>query len=129
MTKIALLGAGGMMGVRLATNLKQASFDVDHVEISDIGRQRLRDEVGVEAVSQEAAIAHADVVIMAVPDKLIGRVAHVIVGQIKPGAALIVLDAAAPYAGQMPERRDVTYFCSHPCHPPLFGPETTLAAR
>ena len=33
MTKIALLGAGGKMGVRLATNLKGSRFDVDHVEV------------------------------------------------------------------------------------------------
>ena len=42
MTKIALLGAGGKMGVRLATNLKGTRFDVDHVEISAEGRERLK---------------------------------------------------------------------------------------
>lgn len=57
---------------------------------------------------------------MAVPDRLIGQIAHSIIDKVKPGAALIVLDAAAPFAGEMPERADVTYFCTHPCHPPLF---------
>ncbi|MBV8526623.1 MAG: semialdehyde dehydrogenase, partial [Acetobacteraceae bacterium] len=42
MTKLALLGAGGKMGVRLATNLQGSQFDVAHVEISEEGRQRLR---------------------------------------------------------------------------------------
>ena len=42
MTKIALLGAGGKMGVRLATNLEGSRFEVDHVEVSEEGRQRLK---------------------------------------------------------------------------------------
>ena len=120
MTKIALLGAGGKMGVRLATNLSRSRFTVDHVEISEEGRQRLKKEVDVDAVDQDVALAGADVVIMAVPDRLIGKIAHSVIDKVKPGAALIVLDGAAPYAGEMPERQDVTYFCTHPCHPALF---------
>ena len=50
MPKIALLGAGGKMGVRLATNLKGSRFDVDHVEVSEEGRQRLKAAVGVDCV-------------------------------------------------------------------------------
>ena len=38
MTKIALLGAGGKMGVRLATNLMGSPYEVMHVEISRGGR-------------------------------------------------------------------------------------------
>jgi D-apionate oxidoisomerase len=40
-----------------------------------------------------------------------------------------MLDAAAPHAGELPERGDVTYFVTHPCHPPLFDDETDPAAR
>ncbi|MGH1453649.1 MAG: phosphogluconate dehydrogenase C-terminal domain-containing protein [Paracoccaceae bacterium] len=120
MTRIALLGAGGKMGVRLANNLKNTAYTVDHVEISDEGRTRLRAEVGVEPVDQATAIAAADIILMAVPDRLIGKIAHGFIDQVKPGAALIVLDAAAPYAGEMPRRDDVTYFCTHPCHPNIF---------
>ena len=120
MTRLTLLGAGGKMGVRLARNLKPSRFEVDHVEISQEGRDRLKEEVGVEAVEQADALTEADVIILAVPDRLIGKVSHAIINQVKPGAALIVLDAAAPYAGEMPERKDVSYFCTHPCHPPLF---------
>ncbi|MGL4404130.1 MAG: phosphogluconate dehydrogenase C-terminal domain-containing protein, partial [Notoacmeibacter sp.] len=93
------------------------------------GRACLAQEVGVEAVEMAAAIAKADVIILAVPDRLIGKVAHQIINDIRPGTALIVLDAAAPWAGEMPERGDVTYFCTHPCHPPLFGHETESAAQ
>jgi len=129
MTKIALMGAGGKMGVRLAQNLKDAGQDLYPVEITDVGRARLRDEVGIDAVDQAEALADADVVLMAVPDRLIGKIAHTFIDQLKPGAAVIVLDAAAPYAGQMPERADVTYFCTHPCHPNIFDTHESIAAH
>ena len=63
MTTIALLGAGGKMGVRLSKNLRGSRFDVRHVEVGEAGRQRLKDEVGVDCVEQAAALAGADVVI------------------------------------------------------------------
>ena len=129
MTRIALLGAGGKMGMRLSKNLIGSRFAVDHVEVSVPAHARLRELVGVDVVEQSEAIAKADVVILAVPDRLIGKIAHQIIADLRPGAALIVLDAAAPWAGEMPERADVTYFCTHPCHPPLFGNETELAAQ
>lgn len=129
MTRIALLGAGGKMGVRLSKNLLGTRFTVDHVEVSAPARARLHDLVGVEVVELSVAIGRADVIILAVPDRLIGKVAHDIIAQVRPGAAMFVLDAAAPWAGEMPERADVTYFCAHPCHPPLFGNETELAAQ
>jgi hypothetical protein len=129
MTKVALLGAGGKMGVRLATNLQGSRFDVDHVEVSEEGRQRLKSAVGAECVDQDRALARADVIVMAVPDRLIGRIAHGIVDQVRPGTAFIVLDAAAPHAGEMPDRPDVTYFVTHPCHPPIFNDETDEAAK
>lgn len=130
MTRIALLGAGGKMGVRLAQNLKPTRFEIDHVEVSEAGRQRLRDAVGVEAVSEAAqALGEADVVLMAVPDRLIGKIAHGFVDKLKPGAAVIVLDAAAPYAGEMPECADVTYFCTHPCHPHILEVQESRAAQ
>jgi hypothetical protein len=129
MTKIALLGAGGKMGVRLATNLGGSRFQVDHVEVSDVGRERLKNAIGADCVEMDKALAEADVVLMAVPDRLIGKIAHQIIDKVRPGTALIVLDAAAPYAGEMPERRDVTYFVTHPCHPPIFNDEIDEKAK
>lgn len=129
MTRIALLGAGGKMGVRLARNLQGSRFEVAHVEISAEGRARLRDAIGVDAVEQDSALAEADIIIMAVPDRLIGKIAKTCIDKVKPGAALIVLDAAAPYAGEMPERADVTYFCTHPCHPNIFEATPDVAAQ
>lgn len=129
MTKIALLGAGGKMGVRLATNLKASRFDLDPVEISEDGRARLAAETRLTAVDHDTALAGADVVLMAVPDRLIGKIAHSFIDKIRPGTAIIVLDAAAPYAGEMPVRDDITYFCSHPCHPHILEAQDSVAAQ
>ncbi len=129
MTKVALLGAGGKMGVRLATNLQGSRFDVAPVEIAEEGRARLKSATGMECLEMGQAISRAEIVLLAVPDRAIGSVAHQIVHQLDAGTALIVLDAAAPHAGELPERDDVTYFVTHPCHPPIFNDETDSAAK
>ena len=129
MTKIALMGAGGKMGVRLATNLQGSRFDVAPVEVAEAGRARLKSATGLDCIEQGQALSRADVVLLAVPDRAIGQVAHQIVPSLDPGTAVIVLDAAAPHAGEMPERDDVTYFVTHPCHPPIFNDETDPAAK
>jgi hypothetical protein len=117
------------MGVRLATNLVGSRFDVAHVEISEVGRERLKQAIGVDCVDQDEALAHADVVLMAVPDALIGKIAHTFIDKVKPGCAIIMLDAAAPHAGELPDRSDVTYFVTHPCHPSIFRYEPNEAAQ
>lgn len=129
MTKIALLGAGGKMGVRLATNLQDEPFEVLHVEISEVGRQRLKEATGADCVDQATALANCDVVLMAVPDALIGKIAHTFVADLKPGTAVIMLDAAAPQAGELPVRDDITYFVTHPCHPSIFRYEPSETAQ
>jgi hypothetical protein len=129
MTTIALFGAGGKMGVRLATNLMGSPYRVLHTEVSPEGRQRLKDATGLDCVSQEEALAGAEVVILAVPDRLIGKVLSGFVEKLRPGTAVIMLDAAAPHAGTLPERGDITYFVTHPCHPPLFNDETEPDAK
>ena len=129
MTSIALFGAGGKMGCRLAKNLKGSRFDVRHVEVSEAGKARLKSELGLDAVPADAALAGADVVILAVPDTAIGKVAASIEAKLAAGTMVVILDAAAPFAGHLPERPDLTYFVTHPCHPPIFNEETELAAR
>lgn len=129
MTKLALFGAGGKMGMRLGRNLKNSSYVVAPVEVSPAGQQRLADELGWKAVDADAAIADAEIIVLAVPDTAIGKVAHGIIAKLKPGTMIIVLDAAAPYAGHLPDRKDVTYFITHPCHPPIFNDETDMAAK
>ncbi len=129
MTTIALLGAGGKMGLRLATNLKNSPYQVRHVEVSEDGQKRLKDALGFDCVAQDEAVAGADVVVLAVPDTLIGKVAHQIEGKLPAGTMVVVLDAAAPAAGHLPARKDLTYFITHPCHPPLFNDETDPVAK
>ena len=129
MTKVALMGAGGKMGVRLASNLMKSNHDVLHVEIDPAGQQRLKDETGIDCVGQGQAISNAEAVILAVPDRLIGKVLMGFVDDLKPGTAVIMLDAAAPHAETLPKRDDITYFVAHPCHPPLFNDETDPDAQ
>ncbi len=129
MTSIALFGAGGKMGYRLAKNLKGSRFDVRHVEISDAGKARLKDDLGLSCLDVDAALDGADVVILAVPDTHIGKVAAGIADKLKAGTMVVALDAAAPFAGHFPERPDLTYFVTHPCHPPIFNDETEMQAK
>ena len=129
MTRIALMGAGGKMGVRLATNLLGSRFDVAPVEIAEEGRARLKAATGLDCVEQGQALSRADVVVLAVPDRAIGPVAQKIVPSLEPGTAVVMLDAAAPHAGELPAREDITYFVTHPCHPPIFNDEVEPAAR
>lgn len=125
MTKIALFGAGGKMGVRLSTNLAKTDYHVAHVEVSATGQARLKEALGFDCVPAEAAIAGADAVILAVPDTHIGKVAQEVVPKLAAGTVVVILDAAAPYAGHLPERADITYFITHPCHPPIYNDEVT----
>ena len=126
---IALFGAGGKMGVRLSKNLLNSSFRVRHVEPSEVGRKRLKDELGLDCVDTDAALDGADVVILAIPDTVIGKVAHQISPKLPAGTMVMLLDAAAPFAGHLPDRKDLTYFVAHPCHPTIYNDETDAAAR
>ena len=51
-TKIALFGAGGKMGYRLASNLKPASFEVRHVERSPAAQEHLKTGLGLRVCSR-----------------------------------------------------------------------------
>jgi Arc/MetJ family transcription regulator len=129
MTTITLFGAGGKMGCRLTDNLKDdPKYRLLCVEVSEAGVANLK-ERGLAPTAQEAALSEADVVILALPDRIIGRIAHAIVPRMQPGALLMTLDPAAPHAGELPERADVSYFVTHPCHPPVFNDESGDARR
>jgi hypothetical protein len=122
-TSIALFGAGGKMGARLSKNLVGSPYQVRHVEVGEVGRKRLQDELGIACCSVEDALKDVDVVILAVPDTLIGKLAAEIAPQLKAGTMVMTLDAAAPFAGHLPKRPDLTYFVAHPCHPSIFSSE------
>jgi hypothetical protein len=127
---IAVYGAAGSMGTRASTSFAKHAdeFEVLHVEATGEGEQKLRDR-GDEPTASDVACGVADVIILAVPDRVIGDVAHGVVPGMKAGAMLICLDPAAPHAGRLPDREDITIFVAHPAHPPVFNDETEPAAR
>jgi D-apionate oxidoisomerase len=120
-TRVTLLGAGGKMGCRLTDNLKDhPGYEMSYVEVSPAGVANLA-ERGLTPTPLEEALAKAQVVVLAIPDKLIGSITHDVVPMLNPGTMVFGLDPAAAYAEVMPERADITYFVAHPCHPLLFG--------
>lgn len=130
MKKLALFGAGGKMGMRLGANLaKTDEFETMHVEVSEAGQAAVREAYGIDCVDVDIALDGADIIVLAVPDTVIGKVAHGIIDKVKSGAVIFVLDGAAPFAGHLPERADITYFMSHPCHPPIWNNENTTDER
>jgi hypothetical protein len=124
---VALFGAAGKIGTVVSERLRRdAEHRLDVVEVG-AGVVRLR-ERGFSPVSQAEAVRDADVVVLAVPDKLLADIAAEVVPRMNRGAMLVCLDPAVPYAGKLPERADIAYFTTHPGHPPLFGEETSLEA-
>ena len=129
MTTIALMGAGGKVGYRIAKNLmNHPDYDTLYVEISQMGKDSLA-ELGLSVTPEHDAVTRADAVILAVPDALIGKVCDSIVPKLRSGTIVIGLDPAAPYAGVLPERPDIAYFITHPCHPSIFLDEADPEAR
>lgn len=117
------------MGLRITKKLVDAGYDVRAVETADAGKARLA-EVNIPTVGQTDAIKDADVVVLALPDNIIGQVSRDIEPKLKSGALIIILDAAAPYAGDVADTRDdISIVIGHPCHPPLFNEETEWDAR
>jgi D-apionate oxidoisomerase len=129
MKRIAIFGAAGNMGTRVVNALKgDPGYELSYVEASGTGQDRLRAN-GFDPTPQDVAIREADVVILAVPDTAIGPVARSVVPSMRSGAMLVCLDPAAPYGGELPDREDVSYFVTHPAHPPVFNDEDTPQAR
>ena len=129
MIKIALLGAAGKMGTRISRSLApEAEYEVMQVEASAQTEEQVRQR-GEQTTSFDDAVPEADIVIMAVPDRVIKTVAPQTVPNMKIGAMLVCLDPAAPYAGLIPEREGISVFVCHPAHPSVFNEETDMEAR
>ncbi len=127
--KVALIGAGGKMGCRIADNLmKNEDYEVVYVEVSESGVANLARR-GLQVTAMDEALTRAEAVILAVPDRLIKKITEEIVPKMNRGTMVIGLDPAAAYAGVMPVRDDLVYFVTHPCHPPMFNDEVTPEAR
>jgi hypothetical protein len=118
--KVVLVGAGGKMGCRLTDNLKNSQYQMRYLEVSTAGIERLVHR-GIQISAAGDVVPEADVVILAVPDIFIGKVAREMVPQLKPGSMVVTLDPAAAVGGHLPLRRDISYFVSHPTHPSVFN--------
>jgi hypothetical protein len=128
MSTVTLIGAGGKMGCRITDNMKVSDYSMRYVEVSPSGIENLQKR-GLAVSPREPSLRESDAVILAVPDNLIERISAEVVPAMKAGAMLVVLDAAAPYAGKLPERQDLTYIVTHPCHPSVFNVETDPEAQ
>ena len=123
---IAVVGAGGKMGMRVSDNLQRSDHDIRYVEKSPAGRQRTSD-AGRTVTDAEIAVADAEVVILAVPDVALGPVSAELVPLLRPGTVVLTLDPAAAYANLLFQRADIEYAVAHPCHPSVFLQRKTEA--
>lgn len=116
---IAIIGAGGKMGMRVSNNLQKTEHTAFYVENSPAGQERVT-ATGRTLTDTETAVANADVVVLAVPDLALSAVSGAVVPQLKTGAIVLTLDPAAAYAGLLAKREDVVFAVAHPCHPSVF---------
>lgn len=126
---ITLLGAGGKMGCRILDHLKDhPEYSLHCAELSEAGLKNLALR-GYRASAAEESLPQADVVILALPDRVLGSVARQAMPRLRSGALVITLDPAAAHAGELPDRADISYFVTHPCHPSVFEYEEDPEAR
>lgn len=129
MTTIALVGAAGNMGTRIAQRLSRRADLYRVLLVEDPRFAHKLTERGQTPTPLEQAVPQADVVILAVNDAFVGTVAPRVVPLMKPGSMVMCLDPAGPFAQRIPARSDVALFVCHPCHPPVFNDETTPQAK
>lgn len=116
---VTVIGAGGKMGMRVSANLQRSTFAVLYSETYPPARDRVR-AAGRQLSESIESASRSDVVILAVPDVVLGEVSAGIVPALAPGAILLTLDPAAAYAGVLAPRDDIHVAVAHPCHPSIF---------
>ncbi|THD34567.1 MULTISPECIES: phosphogluconate dehydrogenase C-terminal domain-containing protein [Pantoea] len=116
---ITVIGAGGKMGMRISANLQHSAYQVFYCENSPQAQQQVIAQ-GRELSDAASVVPLSDVVILAVPDIVLGKVSQSVVPQMQSGAVLLTLDPAAAYANLIAQRDDIEYAVAHPCHPSVF---------
>ncbi|MFJ5158674.1 phosphogluconate dehydrogenase C-terminal domain-containing protein [Pantoea sp. NPDC088449] len=116
---ITVIGAGGKMGMRISANLQKSDYQVFYCENSPKAQEQVSAQ-GRELSDAASVVPLSDVVILAVPDIVLGKVSEGVVPQMKPGAILLTLDPAAAYANLIAHRDGIEYAVAHPCHPSVF---------
>ncbi len=120
MVEIAVIGAGGNMGRRITGALRQhEAYRLRLVESSPAGRDRVAD-LGLTTMPLQDALRGSDVVLFAVPDRVMRQVTAEVVPMVDAGSSLLFLDPAAVAADRVPRRQDVRCYVTHPTHPPLY---------
>lgn len=114
------------MGMRISANLDRARYTTLYAETSPAARDRVS-AAGRVLTDAMDAVPRSDVVILAVPDVLLGEISARIVPAAKPGAVVLTLDPAAAYAGVLARRADLHLAVAHPCHPSVFLERTSPA--
>lgn len=127
---VSVIGAGGKMGVRTTNNLAKHrdSIDLFFCENAAAGIRNIG-ERGFDVTPAEAAVPKSDIVVLAVPDKVMKEVSVGIVALMAPGATCVILDPAAAVAKELALRDDCTFVVTHPCHPSYFLDQDTYEAR
>jgi len=132
MTEVTILGAGGNMGRRITRTLRDnPQYKLRLVEPGERGRS-LIEESGLQVVEQAEGLAGADVVVFAVPDKIVRGIAAEVIPLLDTSTSVLFLDPAAVAADRVPRRDDISCFVTHPTHPPLYsllGEEDPAARR
>nr|WP_277628689.1 phosphogluconate dehydrogenase C-terminal domain-containing protein [Pantoea agglomerans] len=116
---LTVIGAGGKMGMRISANFQKSDYQVFYCENSSAAQQQVTKQ-GRELSDAASVVPLSDVVILAVPDIVLGKVSEAVVPQMKAGAVLLTLDPAAAYANLIFQRDDIEYAVAHPCHPSVF---------
>ncbi|QTL99345.1 oxidoreductase [Iocasia frigidifontis] len=124
---ISIIGAAGKMGTRITNNLLKSNYNLLFCENGETGIAKLK-ERGLTNTETEKAIPQSDLVILSVPDNLIGKISEEIVSMMKKDATLLLLDPAAAYAGEVSLRDDCSFVVVHPGHPPLYRAQDNLEA-
>jgi hypothetical protein len=116
---IAVIGAGGKMGMRISNNLARTSHRVRYVENSIAGQRRTV-EAGRELTAARDAVIEADVVVFAVPDLALQSVTAELVPQMKPGSIALTQTSRCRLRGRtpvssidLPEAHDAGGVCGH----------------
>ena len=116
------------MGLRAVDRLYDCpDYKVKYV-VSSRGSAEL-EKRNVVTTPWDEAIKDADILVAAIPDRLIGDILKKYVPLLKSGTLVMTLDPAAARAGVFPKREDIAYFVTHPCHPSIFNKEPELEAR
>lgn len=116
---ITVIGAGGKMGMRISANFQKSDYQVFYCENSPKAQEQVAAQ-GRELSDAASVVPLSDVVILAVPDIVLGKVSEAVVPQMKKDAVLLTLDPAAAYANLIAQREDIDYAVAHPCHPSVF---------